>query len=147
MSILIEILPLIFSLFMGAFTTYKKQQAEDLHKERMYALKATELAHADKSRSASWSRKFIVQSVIGSLFLFPMLLTVLNFYGNGYIEGFASVAIYIPEQLKYGGLLSFIWTKETIEYVPVYGFVLMPIHVLMTQTIVGYYFGASAMRR
>jgi hypothetical protein len=147
MSILIEILPLVFSLFLGAFTTYKKQEAEDLHKERMYALKATEAARSDQNRSASWSRKFIVQSVIGSLFLFPMFLTVLNFYGNAYIPDFAAVAIYIPEELKYGGLLSFIWSKETIEYVPVYGFVLMPIHVLMTQTIVGYYFGASAMKR
>jgi len=140
-------LPMIFSLIMGAMTTHWKQASEDLHNERMYALHATEMARSDQSSGASMSRKFIVQSVIGSLFIFPMALTVLNFYGSAYIEGFEKVAIYIPEQLKYGGLLSLIWNKETIEYVAVYGFVLMPIHVLMTQVIVGYYFGSSAMRR
>lgn len=138
---------MVFSLIMGAYTTHKKQEAEDLHNERIYALKATESARKDQSKGSSWSRKFIVQSVIGSLFLFPMALTVLNFYGNAFIDDFSAVAIYIPEQLKYGGVLSVIWNKEVTEYVPIYGFVLLPIHILMTQVIVGYYFGASAMRR
>lgn len=147
MSLLIEILPLIFSLFMGAYTTHKKQEAEDLHNERIYALKATKAARSDRSRGASWSRKFIVQSVIGSLFLFPMFLTVLNFYGSAYIEGFEAVAIYIPEEMKTGGLLSLIWSKTEIIYAPIYGFLLTPTHYLMTQVICGFYFGCSAMKR
>ena len=146
MGILIEILPLIFSYIIGAFTAHSKTKADQLHAERMHALKATEQAQQVKGKGASWSRKFIVQSVIGSLFLFPMLLTVLNFYGTAYIEGFSPVAIYIPEQMKYGGVLSFIWSNETITYVPVYGFLLTPTHYLMTQTIVGFYFGSSSMR-
>jgi len=146
MGILIEILPLVFSYIIGAYTKHTKNKADQLHAERMHNLKSVNLAHTLKGEGSSWSRKFIVQSVIGSLFLFPMLLTVLNFYGTAYIEGFSPVAIYIPEQLKYGGILSFIWTKETIEYVPVYGFVLMPIHILMTQCICGFYFGNSNMR-
>lgn len=147
MSMLLEMLPLVSSILMGAATTYLRQSAEDLHKERLYALKATENARNDQSASTSWSRKFIVQSVIGSLFLFPMLLTGMNWCGGAFIDGFQPVAIYIPEQLKYGGILSFIWSKETVEYVAVYGFVLMPIHVMMAQTIGGFYFGSSAMRR
>lgn len=146
-SVIIEILPMVFSLIMGAVTTHWKQNAEDLHNERMYAQGATEAARKDQTRGASWSRKFIVQSVIGSLFLFPMLLTILNYFGNIWVSDFHAVAIYVPEQLKYGGLLSWIWSKETVNYVPIYGFVLMPIHVLITQVLCGYYFGASAMKR
>jgi len=147
MTLLLEVLPMVFSLIMGAYTEHKKQNAEDLHYERLYAIKATEAARKDQSKNASWSRKFIVQSVIGSLFLFPMLLTILNFFGNMYGTDFHAVAIYVPEQLKYGGLLSWIWSKETTVYVPIYGFVLMPIHILITQVITGFYFGASAMKR
>jgi len=146
-SLIIDILPMIFSLFMGAATTHWKQNAEDLHAERMYALKSTEMASQRNSKGDSWSRRFIVQCVIGSLFLFPMLLTAGNFLGSVFVQDFSAVAIYIPEQLKYGGLLSWIWSKEVTEYVPVYGFVLMPIHVLMTQVIVGFYFGAASTRR
>jgi len=146
-SLIVDILPMIVSLFMGALTTHWKQNAEDLHFERIYALKATEMAHRRNSKGDDWSRKFIVQSVIGSLFIFPMLLTILNYLGNVFVPDFAAVAIYIPEQLKYGGLLSLLWTKETINYIPIYGFVLLPIHVLIAQTITGFYFGAWAMRR
>ena len=145
MSLLIEILPLIFSYLIAAYTENKRQESDYLHAERMHSLKATENARKDQSKGSSWSRKFIVQSVIGSLFLFPMLLTLINVYMHA--KGYAPVAIYVPEELKYGGLLSFIWSKETIEYVPIYGFVLMPIHILMTQIICGFYFGSSSMRR
>lgn len=147
MGVLLDILPMIFSLIMGAVTTHWKQNAEDLHKERLYALKATDTARTDQSKGASWSRKFIVQSVIGSLFLFPMLLTVLNYLGNVFVLDFHAVAIYVPEKVMYGGLLSWVWNKEVTEYIPIYGFVLMPIHVLITQTITGFYFGCSAMKR
>jgi len=144
-TILLDILPMVFSLIMGAYTTHKKQEAEDLHLERIYALKATAAARADKSRGASYSRKFIVQSVIGSLFLFPMILTILNFFGHLY--GVDPVAIYVPKEVMYGGLLSLIFTAEAVEYIPIHGFVLMPIHILIAQIITGYYFGASAMKR
>lgn len=136
---------MVFSLLMGAWTTHKKQEAEDLHLERIYALKATAVARADQSSQAGWSRKFIVQSVIGSLFLFPMLLTVFNFVAH--LKGVNPIAIYVPEEVMYGGLLSFLWSEETIKYIPIYGFVLMPIHILIAQIITGYYFGSSAMKR
>ena len=136
---------MIFGLVMGAITTHWKQSAEDLHNERMYAIKSVSAARADQSKGSSWSRKFIVQSVIGSLFLFPMLLTILNYVGNLY--GIDAVAIYIPQELKYGGLFSMLWSNETIKYIPIYGFVLLPIHILITQVICGYYFGSSSMRR
>ncbi len=144
-SLIIEILPMVFSLIMGAATTHWKQTSEDLHNERMHAIKATEAARKDKSKGTSWSRKFIVQSVIGSLFIFPMCLTILNYIGN--IYGIPPIAIYIPQEIMYGGLFSLLWSKDTIQYIPIYGFVLMPIHIMMTQLLGGYYFGASAMRR
>ena len=144
-TILLDIIPMVFSLLMGAYTTHKKQEAEDLHLERIYALKATAAARGDKSPGSSWSRKFIVQSVIGSLFLFPMLLTVFNFFAH--LHGVDPIAIYVPKEVMYGGFLSFLWSEKTIEYIPIYGFVLMPIHILIAQIITGYYFGSSAMKR
>ena len=135
-------------MIMGAYTESKKQNAEDLHQERLYALKATAAARKENSPGTSWSRKFIVQSVIGSLFVFPMVLTLLNWWGSIYFgTEFSPVAIYVPEEVVNGGLFSWIFSSETIEYVPIHGFVLMPIHIAMTQVIGGFYFGASQMRR
>lgn len=151
-----DILPTIISLIMGMITTHWKQTQADLHEERIYALKATELARKDQSKNTSYSRKFIVHSVIGSLFLFPMLLTLLNwiapfihilFYGEMPWIEYQPVAIYVPKEMIQGGLLSMLWNETTTEYIPITGFVLMPIHILIAQIITGYYFGASAMRR
>lgn len=144
-TLILDILPMIFSIILGAYTTHKKQEAQDLHEERKYALGATKAARKDQSSGASWSRKFIVQSVIGSLFLFPMGLTLLNYLAG--LEGIDPLAIYVPKEVMYGGFLSFLFSAETTEYIPIYGFVLMPVHILIAQTITGYYFGASAMER
>jgi predicted histidine transporter YuiF (NhaC family) len=146
-TVFMDILPMLVGLVMGAFTEYSKTKSEQLHEERLYALKATREARKDQSKSASWSRKFIVQSVIGSLFLFPMLLTVMNFIGHVYSTAFTPVAIYVPKEIMYGGFLSLIFTAETVNYIPIYGFVLLPVHILIAQTLVGYYFGASSMKR
>lgn len=146
MSVIMDVLPLVVSIIMGAWTTYKKQEAQDLHAERLYAIDSTKAARQDQHRDTSFSRKFIVQSVIGSLFLFPMLLTFLNWLGR--IWSWEQVAIYVPKELVYKGLFTWIWSVQgQIEYIPIYGFVLMPIHILLAQVICGYYFGASTMRR
>ena len=155
-SLLLEVLPLIASYVMSAIATHYKQSQQDLHDERMYALKATEIARKDTSRATSLSRKFIVHSVIGSLFLFPMLLTLLNWvapfihvlmFGDMPWIVFDPVAIYVPKEIMHGGLLSMLWNEEVTEYIPITGFVLMPIHIALAQIICGFYFGSVAMRR
>lgn len=155
-AVFMDVLPMVVSLVMGVITTHWKQTQKDLHEERLYALKATEAARSDQSRPTSASRKFIVHSVIGSLFLFPMLLTILNWLGpffHALIFGdmpwihWQPIMIYVPKDLETGGLLSLIWSKKELEYMPLTGFVLMPIHVILAQIIVGFYFGSSAMKR
>jgi hypothetical protein len=106
-----------------------------------------EAAYKYQSKGSSWSRKFIVQSVIGSLFLFPMLLTVLNFTGALLSPEFVSVVMYVPRELAHGGLFTLLWEDKTVEYIPIRGFVFMPIHSFMAQIIVGFYFGSSSPRR
>jgi hypothetical protein len=155
-AVFIEWLPAIVSIVMGIMSTHWKQTQEDLHRERLHALKATEDARRHNAQSDGGNVTFIVQSAIGSLFLFPMALTVLNwiapfihlvmFNDRPWIE-FQPIAIYIPEQIKNGGLFSLLYNKEEIKYVPITGFVLLPIHYYMAQLIGGYFFGARMMRR
>jgi hypothetical protein len=156
LSLIIDWLPALMSMIMGVVTTHWKQSQEDIHRERLHALKATEEARNYNLKADGANVTFIVQSAIGSLFLFPMLLTILNwiapfinlviFHDRPWIA-FEPIAIYIPEQLKTGGLFSMLYNKEEIRYVQITGFVLLPIHYYMAQLIGGYFFGARMMRR
>lgn len=147
MGLILDFLPTIVGLIMGALTSHWKQKSQDLHAERMWALKATESARNYQTKGSSWSRKFIVQSVIGSLFLFPMLLTVMNYVGAMLSPQYLPIAVYVPRELVQGGLFSLLWNEKSIEYLPIYGFVFMPIHFFMAQIIGGFYYGSSSPRK
>ena len=147
MSILFDIIPLAVSLLMGVLTTHWKQKAQDLHDERMHNMKSTQAAREYQTPTTSKSRKFIVQSVIGSLFLFPMLVTLLNFMGAILVDNFTPIIMNVPKEIAHGGLFSLLWNSETVEYIQLQGFVLMPIHLMIALSLTGFYFGASAMRR
>lgn len=150
MSLLLDILPMVFSLVMGAWVETNKQnranaQASNEMMIAAMAAKEDTLASARKYQTphTSWTRKFIVITVFSALFIFPMALTVMNWVTPSTPE----ICIFVPQELKDGGLLSFLWNSgATLQYVPLCGFVLMPIHILMAQIIAGFYFGQAGAK-
>ena len=150
MSILLDILPMVFSLIMGAYTEIKKQQAANQQSQtdaliRALTAKEKTLQSARKYETphTSWTRKFIVVTVFASLFIFPMVLTLLNWVSPSIDE----ICILVPRELQSGGILSFIWNEGAkVEYVPLCGFILMPIHIMMAQIIAGFYFGQAGAK-
>lgn len=164
-ALLLDILPALLGMVMGAWIEYQKQKMADAQRQHeMYisALSAREEslknARSYNSPDTSWSRKFIVQSVMGSLFLFPMLLTLLNWAGklmHTYVynargvcwKEFEPVAIYIPQEIVKEGFLTFFYADQTTQYIAITGFVLLPIHISMALLIGGFYFGQAGMRR
>lgn len=156
MVYLIEMLPMLISILVGMFAEHSKQKSADAAQQTellIMQLKASDDS-ADKAASrsvkgSSWSRKFIVQSVIGAMFLFPMLLTILNFFAPAL--GLEQIAISIPKDIIEGrGIFDMLFGgggEKVIEYIKMYSFVITPTHIALAQTITGFYFGSSAMRR
>ena len=145
MGILFDIIPLLFSLGVGAYTTFAKHKAQDVYEIRMAELNAAESARTYETKHSSKSRKFIVHSMIGMVCLFPMLLTIMNWIGSFY--NLPLIAIHVPQEINTGGLFSLLWSEETVKYDPIYGFTMTPMHFYMAQTVVGFYFGAAYSRR
>lgn len=164
MTFLLDALPAFIGIVMGAWVEYMKQKAADQQRQtEMYIAalgardKSLDAARKYQSPDSSWSRKFIVQSVIGSLFLFPMVLTLLNWMGrlwhSSKLQGgicwaeYEPIAIYIPQEIITSGFITWIYSNDTTQYIPIYGFVLLPIHISMALLIGGFYFGQGGMRR
>lgn len=153
MAVLIDILPMVFSLIVGAWTELKKQTIAN-QQATVDALVKTLAARERTLQSArkyetphtSKSRKFILQTVFSSLFLFPMLLTFINVITQAY--GHPQVCFMVPRELESGsGLLSLLWEPgHKLEYIQLCGFVLMPIHIFMAQIIGGFYFGQAGAK-
>lgn len=162
-TILIEILPAIVGIFMGAYGQFLKDRAADQAMQtelfiRALAAKESSIENARRMDTphTSWARKFIAISVIGVLCWFPMLLSLLNWGGQmmydmgtlPWLHGtYTPIEIYIPQEIVKGGLLTWFYKDETTEYIALSGFVLLPIHVLLAQLIGGFYFGQGGMKR
>lgn len=162
MTILFDILPLICSLVMGVITELWKQKMAYTHLNRQAEIAS--MRHLERSVQAarkyetphtSKVRKLLV-IVITLPFVFPMLLEVANwgmqlyYYAmmphTPWMPGLNRACIYVPETVMSGGLLSFLWNEERVEYAEVCGFVMFPIYVYAFQVILGFYFGQAGAK-
>ena len=148
MALIMEILPMLVSIVMGAMTQLWRQKAKDLHEERMFLvaskkleMKGYEQARKYTNKHTSFSRKFLVIAVASATFIYPMILTFINVF----LE--TDMCYHIPKEVMETGFWFF--TSDTVQtkYVELCGYVQLPIYWLASEVIIGFYFGASAMRR
>lgn len=162
MSVLFDILPLIGSLIFGAIVELFKQKMAYNHQNRQAELavmgaveNSIQNARKYETPHTSKIRKFLV-FIIALPFLFPLILEFLN-YGlqlywlhmmphTPWMPGIDRACIYIPETVMHGGLLSWIWSEQKIEYAEVCGFVMFPIYVYAFQVVLGFYFGQAGAK-
>lgn len=162
MTVLLDILPLIVSLFVGIITELFKQKMAYTHLNRQAEIaimagteKSIEAARKYETPHTSKVRKLLV-IVITLPFLFPIVLEIANWVMQAYwihmmphtpwMPGIDRACVFIPERIMHGGLLSWVWSKEQTEYVELCGFVMFPIYVYAFQVILGFYFGQAGAK-
>lgn len=162
MTVLFDIIPLIASLVVGILTELFKQKMAYNHANRqaeIAILKATQAsvvaARKYETPHTSKVRKALV-IIIAIPFLFPVLLEVANWVmkiwwlqimpHTPWMPGIDKACIYIPERIIQGGLLSWIWSEDKVQYAEVCGFVMFPIYIYSWQVVVGFYFGQAGAK-
>lgn len=162
MSLLIDVLPSIVGLLVGAWIQITKQKmAMQQNREELYiralAVKEESIKAARQFDSPHTSkvRKILVIGIVAPLCFFPMLIVLLNwvsgmvwaFNGLPWIAEANELCMAYPKEVTTGGLWSwFVGEKTEIDWITVCDFMFLPIYFYLAQLIGAFYLGQGAAK-
>lgn len=140
-----EILTFAISSLLSAWLRMRSRKNELEHQKfnsllnRPVETRATELSvQKTPAVGGLWVRRLMVSTVLFTVFLAPFFVATL----------WPDVPVYYAYTEMRGRWLGGIFGPpiESLRYVEIRGFVILPVHTQMASAICGYYFGVSAVK-
>jgi hypothetical protein len=138
-----EILTFAVSTGLGAWIKIQGKRLEMQREQHAQLLAAARVRQAGLAAvrqwvppGGPWMRRLIVASVLFAVFLAPFVLAAF----------FPETPVYYAYSETSRGFL-FLWNElDRMQFQPLEGYVILPIHTQMASAIAGFYFGAGVAK-